>query len=273
MPDVKPMRSILKWAGGKHRLIPRLTELMPKGKRFVEPFVGSGVVFLNLDYPKYLLGETNPDLMILYQVLQKADQRFIRYCRNFFVPENNCQSVYLEMRARFNSTQDPKEKAALFLYLNRHGYNGLCRYNLSGIYNVPFGQMKKPFFPEDRVKLLRERLKVAKLQCQDFTKTMTQAKVGDVVYCDPPYVPLSTTANFRQYSGNHFGDEQQAELAELARSLSKRGIPVLISNHDTEVTRELYRHAKITSFPVTRTISCNGAKRKPAQELIAVFQK
>lgn len=264
-------RSPLKWAGSKHKLIPLLRELLPPGKRLIEPFAGSAVVSLNLDYPKYLLGEMNPDVVTFYTFLQNEGDAFMRYCKKYFKPENNCKEAYIHLRERFNLSKDPREKSALFLYLNRHGFNGLCRYNSSGKYNVPFGQMKYPEFPEQRIHLFRARLNKTKLVCQDFTKTMRQAKPGDVVYCDPPYVPLSETAKFKEYHTGRFSNDDQVALAELGRDLSKRGIPVIISNHDTEYTREIYKHAKVTSFPVARTISCNWQSRVPVSELLAIF--
>ena len=106
---------------------------------------------------------------------------------------------------------------------------------------------------------------------RDFRETMKEAKNGDVIYCDPPYVPLSATANFSDYASEGFGLQEQKELADLAKQLRRKGIPVVISNHDTEFTMREYKEARIIRFQVRRYISCNGANRNYAPELLAVF--
>ena len=264
-------KSFLKWAGGKYRLLDKILPTLPAGTRLVEPFVGSGVVFLNTDYPHYLLNDVNSDLIALYKILIKQPKTFIEYARSFFTPKNNTATCYYQLRKQFNSSTDLLERAALFIYLNRHGYNGLCRYNLKGEFNVPFGQYKKPHFPEAQLLLFATRAKHAKFTQQPFEKTMLQARVGDVVYCDPPYVPLSTSANFTQYSMRKFTLQDQTYLAELALSLAEKDIPVIISNHNTAFTRQIYQTAKFKKFTATRLISCHGASRQPAKELLAIF--
>lgn len=265
------VRPFLKWAGNKFRVVSTIKSVLPNGKRLVEPFLGSGAVFLNTDYPEYLLGELNEDLVQLYNFLKDEDKRFIQYARRHFKEETNVANEYYARRLKFNLSKNPRERAALFIYLNRHGFNGLCRYNHDGQYNVPFGQHSSMLFPEERMKLFAEKAKFASIYCQDFQKTFDQIKKGDVVYCDPPYVPLSTTASFTNYSGHGFGMEKQTMLVDCARTAAKKGVPVLISNHDTPLTRELYHDARIISFDVARTISADRDNRKPVRELIAIY--
>ena len=136
------MRPFLKWAGGKYRLIERIKEKLPPGKRLLEPFAGSCALSLNTDYDSYWLNDINADLINLYKTLQKDGPSFIAFCRAFFKDTNNTPEKFYELRQQFNTEKDIYSKAALFLYLNRHGYNGLCRYNSSGEFNVPFGQYK-----------------------------------------------------------------------------------------------------------------------------------
>lgn len=266
-----PNRPFLKWPGGKYRIIDRIKEQLPSGSRLIEPFVGSGAVFLNTDYPRYLLADSNRDLINIYRCLQKEGASFVEYCRQFFVPENNKAEKYYELRERFNETDDVYEKSALFLYLNRHGYNGLCRYNAVGHFNVPFGRYAKPYFPEREMLYFAEKVKKADVLCADFRDTLALAEKGDVVYCDPPYVPLSDTSNFTEYSPGGFGRAEQLALAKMAKRLAERGIPVLISNHDTEFTRTHYDTAHISSFDVPRFISCDGKNRHKVSELLALF--
>ena len=267
-------RPFLKWPGGKYRLIDRINKRLQAGKRLVEPFVGSGAVFLNTDYDRYLLADTNPDLINLFNILKQDGQPFIDYCHSFFSAENNSEATYYAYREKFNSSDDIKLKSALFIYLNRHCYNGLCRYNSSNEFNSPFGRYKKPYFPEKEMQFFHKAAKKARFIHSSFKDTMKKVKTGDIVYCDPPYTPLSKTASFTDYFSGGFNWEQQISLSEWASKLAKRGIPVIISNHDTDNTRNLYHKAGATTegFQVRRTISCNSNKRNEIGEILAVFQ-
>ena len=265
------MKPFLKWAGNKYKIVERIKALLPSGQRLVEPFVGSGALFLNTEYPRYLLTDANADLITLYQHLQVEGETFIEYCRPLFTPENNDKDRYYALRDEFNSTDDSRRKSAIFLYMNKHGYNGLCRYNMQGGFNVPFGRYKRPYFPEKEMLYFHQKSQNVTFQHADFREVMESCVPNDVVYCDPPYVPLSTTANFTSYSSGGFGWEEQKMLATLAQSLATRGIPVLISNHNTEFVRDIYSTASISEFDVQRYISCDGENRAKAAELLALF--
>jgi len=266
------MRPFLKWAGGKTRIVDRIRDVLPEGQRLIEPFVGSGALFLNVEFRCYLLADANRDLINCYQQVQSGGAEFVERCAAYFTPANNSADAYYELRDRFNATVDPLERAALFVYLNRHGYNGLCRYNSSGGFNVPFGRYAKPYFPEEEMLSFWRKSALCRFQVADFLRTMDSAEPGDVVYCDPPYVPLSSTANFTSYSADSFNLESQRALAEKATELAHRGIPVIISNHDTPFTRSIYEDAdELSYFEVQRHISCDGSNRSKAAELLAVF--
>jgi DNA adenine methylase len=266
-------RPFLKWAGGKYRCLEHILPCLPKANRLIEPFAGSGVVFLNANYDNYTLADKNQDLIYLYQYVQKEGDSFINYCEKLFTPYNNCNKIYYQLRTHFNQCVEERERAALFLYLNRHGYNGLCRYNLKGQYNVPFGRYKKPYFPRQELINFHLKSQMATLVCTDFHNTFAHAQAGDVIYCDPPYAPIDQLSNFSSYTQIKFGEKEQIMLAELARDASKRGIPVIISNHDTPFTRLHYKTSRIKSFSVRRNISCNKSGRHLIKELIAVFQR
>ncbi len=269
MEHVKPF---LKWAGGKYRCINHVLRALPHATRLVEPFTGSGAVFLNVPYTHYLLGEVNADLVALYEHVKYQGKTFIDDCQDFFCSKNNQEEQYYKFRVQFNqSLIGTPQRAALFLYLNRHGYNGLCRYNLSGGYNVPFGRYKKPYFPRQELFSFHQKSQNACFIRADFRQTFSYTKPGDIIYCDPPYVPLSKTSHFTAYACQKFGITEQIALAELAAKTAKHGVPVIISNHDTPFTRELYRASDITSFSVSRNISCKGSQRLSVRELIAVF--
>jgi len=268
------MKPFLKWAGNKFAIIERIQQLLPTtGNRLIEPFTGSAAVFLNTNYPKALLCDFNADLIELYRYLQKDGPVFIKYAKRFFTDANNTPEAYYDFREEFNAKPDPLKKAALFLYFNRHGYNGLCRYNAKGGFNVPFGRYNKPYFPQVEMQAFYQATQERNVEFrqQDFQTTLLEARTGDVVYCDPPYVPLSETANFTSYSSSAFGPVQQEALASLAQKLSGKGIPVIISNHDTPFTQEAYKGAKIYPFQVQRFISCQGEKRNKADEMLAYF--
>ncbi|MEZ9198862.1 Dam family site-specific DNA-(adenine-N6)-methyltransferase [Shewanella sp. 10N.286.54.B9] len=269
---IKKQRAFLKWAGGKFKLIEALKEHLPQGERLVEPFVGAGSVFLNTDYDHYLLCDINQDLINLYKIVQSDPEKYIKAAKALFVPEMNQKEAYYKIRSSFNETKDPFKRSVYFLYMNRHGFNGLCRYNRKGGFNVPFGSYKKPYFPENEIRAFSEKAQRAEFRCIGYEQAIDMTKVGDVVYCDPPYAPLSSTASFTTYVGAGFSLDDQALLARKSRHTAiERGIPVLISNHDIPLTRELYHGATFGSIQVQRNISQNGSGRKKVDELMALY--
>tara|TARA_B110000238_G_scaffold179403_1_gene202646 strand:+ start:397 stop:1215 length:819 start_codon:yes stop_codon:yes gene_type:complete len=270
----KKHRSFLKWAGGKYGLSDVIGKILPKGERLIEPFVGAGSIFLNTDYQHYILNDINQDLINLYKIIQLTPERFISDAANLFSAEHNQSQVYYQLRKEFNETTDSYYRSLLFLYMNRHGYNGLCRYNKSGGYNVPFGQYKKPYFPEAELNYFAEKSHRATFVCEGYRDTFKRAKSGDVIYCDPPYVPLSKTASFTSYTGTSFGLDEQADLANAAEEVSSlKKVSVLISNHDTIWTRKIYENAtKFKSIKVSRTISQKGGSRKKVSEILALYK-
>jgi DNA adenine methylase len=270
---IQVKKPFLKWAGGKTKVVPVLKPLLPCGRgRLIEPFVGAGALFLNTEYPNSFLCDSNADLMCVYAFLQEHSAKFIQECGNLFTPENNQEERYYQLRAEFNQQGEPERHAALFVYLNRHAFNGLCRFNRTGQFNVPFGLYDKPYFPREEMETFAARLQTAFLEIQDFRVTLAQSGDDDVVYADPPYVPLSATANFTDYASGGFSLEDQKDLAACAIQAAQRGATVIISNHDTPLTRELYQDAsQIITLQVRRNISCDGNNRGKAKELIAVF--
>jgi DNA adenine methylase len=217
------------------------------------------------------VADFNEDLVNLYQSIRNDADRFIEEAEALFGTRNN-RSDFDALRAEFNESSDPFRKSVIFVYLNRHGFNGLCRYNAKGKFNVPFGRYDNPGLPAEEIRTFSLAAQRMNFVHQDFVTTMTQSVTGDVVYCDPPYVPLSVTSNFTSYSPGEFGFPHQKALAEKARECAARGIPVVISNHDTAESRALYQGAEIHSFPVQRFISSKASTRGNAQELLAIFR-
>ncbi|EEY45030.1 Dam family site-specific DNA-(adenine-N6)-methyltransferase [Vibrio mimicus] len=269
---MKKQRAFLKWAGGKYSLVEDIQRHLPEARELVEPFVGAGSVFLNTDFERYLLADINPDLINFYNLLKTQPQSYISEAKRWFVPENNRKEAYLDIRKQFNQSDDVMFRSLAFLYMNRFGFNGLCRYNKKGGFNVPFGSYKKPYFPEQELEFFANKAQRATFICASYDETFARAQSDSVIYCDPPYAPLSNTANFTSYAGNGFTMLDQKALADMADNTAKeRRIPVLISNHDTAQTREIYQNARLSVVKVNRTISRNGAGRNKVDELLALF--
>ncbi len=279
--DMKPSNNVvllesnkpfLKWAGGKFKIIQRILAELPEGKRLIEPFLGSGAVFLNAQYDEFLLADSNADLINLFLQVQQHGAEFADYAAVLFTPENNTEEAFYEFREEFNTIQDVAKKSALFVYLNRHCFNGLYRCNSKGRFNVPFGRYAKPAFPHKELLNFHHKSQGAIFVHQDFLTTMNQAVAGDVVYCDPPYAPLTPTANFSSYTSAGFNQKEQESLANKACELQERGVKVVISNHDTPFTRSIYQSARIVSFDVQRFISSKAKERNKAAELMACYE-
>lgn len=273
--SITGMRSALKWAGGKKKIISEIASLLPKKgkKRLVEPFVGGGSVFLNLEFDEYLLADMNKDLINLFNIIKNQSSDFIKDAQKFFNEDNNQSEKYYSYRSQFNQSVDQYERSLLFLYLNRHGYNGLCRYNKSGGYNVPFGRYKHPYFPKAELQYFSKKAQKATFIQGDFETAFAQLNETDVVYCDPPYSPINPTSNFTAYAGNSFTDEDQKRLVDYAETAKKNNIPTLISNHYVDFTQDLYQDAtKKKLINVQRSISRKGKGRIKVKEILALYE-
>jgi DNA adenine methylase len=249
----------LKWAGGKRWLAPHLEPLWRPHdrRRLVEPFCGGLAVALSLRPRRALLNDINPCLIDFYRSLQSG--------LTIDLPMENIRSMYDGHRRRFNDLleagqgSDP-EAAALFYYLNRTGYNGLCRFNDSGLFNVPFGRYARITYIRDFAPYARV-LRGWLFTCLDVEALPLER--SDFVYADPPYdVP------FTSYSRGGFTWDDQVRTAER---LSKHRGPVVLSNQATPRIRSLYRKLgfRLTYLDAPRRISCTG-DRSPAREVLAL---
>lgn len=268
-------KPFLKWAGGKSRLVATIEPLL-QGQRLIEPFAGSCALFLGSQFKHALLADLNEDLIALYTLLQQDDAlAFIDYAQTFFTPECNTQEQYTALRARFNALPiGDRERAALFVYLNRHAFNGICRYNRSGLFNVPYGKYKGPGFPKDAMTAFVTRVKDCVFVHQGYIDTFQNAGSGDVIYADPPYAPLSLTASFSAYAKEGFAWSDHQELARQAVEATRRGARVVISNHATPAILDLYtEHGGDCSrlLEVRRSVSAQKESRGTAGEVLAVF--
>jgi len=225
-------------------------------------------VFLGTNFSEYLLGDGNPHLIQLYRTVAEQPDRFIEVASSFFCEGNRSKERYLEIRREFNDRSDVLLRAAQFLYMNKFVFNGLCRYNRSGQFNVPYGHKAGvPHFPLDEVENFSKRARQATFMHSDFVSVMQMARLGDVVYCDPPYLDREEAASFRAYGAGEFSFDRQCELADMARQLGMNGIPVAISNHDCAAARQLYSGAKILEFSVHRSVSASSVARGNVAEI------
>lgn len=268
----KYIRSFLKWPGNKYKVLDKIIPLLPVGNRFIEPFVGSGVVFINTNYNEYIIGDLNKDLILLYKSLSDMDKpdvkKFISRVKFLFDRGNN-KDYYDDVKHCFNENEF--YKCENFIYLNRHGFNGLCRYNKQGKYNVAFGKYDNVYLPECEITAYSEKLKKVSEFKSNYQECFEDVRAGDVIYCDPPFVPLKESG-FTKYFGNSFTMADHRDLLSCILSARDRGATVLVSNHDLDSTRELYSGAtKIISFPVRRSISMKKETRGEVLELIAIY--
>ncbi|EOE1544153.1 DNA adenine methylase [Providencia rettgeri] len=280
----KSNKTILKWAGSKVRIMEQLRPHLPKAKRLVEPFAGSCAVMMNTDYEQYLIADANIDLIRLYKQVKADDFGFVPSLIDFFI-QGNDETLFYQRREIFNrrdkeadaqlfeSIEDynkavERNKAGLFLYLNRHCYNGLCRYNSKGNFNVPFGKYKKPYFPENEIIAFYHKAYRAEIVNLEWQDTLSLVEDNDGVYCDPPYMGN----NFSQYHTAGFTDADHEALAIALKDINDiQGNPITVSN--SPEAKALYADLGFTIHEIEapRTIAGNG-KRTPAKEIIAVLE-
>ncbi|HAF1616156.1 TPA: Dam family site-specific DNA-(adenine-N6)-methyltransferase [Salmonella enterica] len=267
-------RPFLKWAGGKYSLLPDLYQLIPAGMRLIEPFVGGGSVFLNSDkHACFLLADVNTDLINLYQMLAVVPGAVIRHARVMFDRLNDAES-YTALRDEFNAqVMDGPERAAAFLFLNRHCFNGLIRYNRNNQFNVGWGKYPSPYFPLDEINAFTEMAHNCVFMAAGFHRTLALAGEGDVVYCDPPYEPMPGTAGFTHYAAGGFTWDDQVALAECCVAAHQRGARVVIGNSTAPRVIDLYsQHGfEIHHISARRSISGKGSTRETAKDLVAIL--
>ena len=266
------MKTFMKWAGNKSSIVDLIQPHL-LGKNLIEPFAGSCAVSLNTSFDRYVCNDINADLIHMYAMIQKDASNFITLAKEYF-NNGNIQERFYELRELYNNSTDKDVRACLFLYLNRHCFNGLCRYNKSGKFNVPFGKYSSPYFPEKEINEFAQYTSNFIFTNESFQESFKRANSDSVIYCDPPYLPLTDTADFSKYAVDDFTVDHHKELSTLARQTADTlGCTVIISNHDTDEIRAFYKDAdKIESFLVKRTISSNTAERKKAPELLAIYK-
>ena len=265
----RPAMPVVMWLGNKFRIAKKIADVLPAGRRLVEPFVGSGAIFINTRYDRYLLSDKNSDLINLHKILQRDGERFIHLCQRYFTPEYDNKPAYKNMLGVYRYDDiDDTTRAAIYLYLNRHGFRGKMCYTKKGLLSTSYWR-NRPYFPENEMREFHKKSQHAEFVVAGFEETMSRATAGDVVYCDPPYSPLGNSEeHFVRYTTDGFGADDHARLVSIAEQCADRGVYVAISNHDTESTRDLYRGAtQIDTLQVARFFG----PRETADELLAIY--
>ena len=258
------MSTILKWAGNKTAIMPELKKHLPAGARLVEPFAGSCAVMMATDYSAYLVADINPDLINMYQQIKDDPEFFLMIASGLFKQGSKYGFQLIRHSFNYGKSSGKVWRAAAFLFLNRHCYRGLCRYNKSGGFNVPYGNYEKPYFPQEEVLAFAEKAQRATFICASYEETLAMLQTGDVVYCDPPY-----DGTFSGYHAAGFSEDDQYRLASILERRSSEGHPVVVSNSDTFLTRSLYRNFKRHRITAPRSLGVAAGEGKSAEEIIA----
>ncbi len=266
-PRGRPALPLVKWSGSKAPIAAKLAALVPS--RFFayhEPFVGGGSMFFALRPARSFLSDLNAELMNLYAVVkQQLEPLLAALARH-----QNTREHFLAVRGIHPDTLPPVERAARTLFLNRTCFNGLFRVNRAGLFNVPYGsQQHTTFFQPDSLRRAHLALQNADIACRDFTTCADQARRGDFVYLDPPYVNgLRGDQGFVSYQANGFGEADAERVAELFEQLDRQACRVMLSNPDTAVTRARYRGFRIESLSVRRQVGGHADRRGHAHEIV-----
>jgi DNA adenine methylase len=239
---------------------------------------------LNAEFANYIVSDANADLINLYKQLQLKGKSFADYCATYFVPKYQTEDEYYRLRDVFNSTKDLEEKAALFLYLNKHCYNGLSRYNSKGGFNTPVGRNSKQVMNASafRMQLVQAWLDTVRNKnflfvAGDFRNVLRQFQdEGVVVYADPPYIPLAKNqakaSDFTSYTTDGFTLRDQGDLATLAEEMAAKGVSSLISNSHTPKSLEVFANGQIHVVEASRSISAEGKSRGKVQEILVLYK-
>lgn len=268
------MKPFLSWAGNKYSVIDQISALMPKGERFIDVFCGSGAVFMNVKFDKYLVADLNEDLIFLFHEVKRNPVAFTSIARALF-DNFKGQDGYHKVRKMFNQKDQSgitTIKAAQMLYLNKHCYNGLFRRNLKGLLNSPYGHREKVYFPEKEMMDFHTIAPQCEFYCCGYESTLAKAGMGDVVYCDPPYAKKPDAAMFTQYSGAAWDMNEQLKLLERCLQAHERGAKIVISNSDSEEIISLYRSAGffIHMIPTRRKIAAASSSRAKVMDILAI---
>ncbi|MDC7280776.1 DNA adenine methylase [Butyrivibrio fibrisolvens] len=273
------MEPFVKWAGGKRQLIDKIWERTPnKYDTYYEPFIGGGAVLFHLKPQKAVINDTNEQLINVYRQLKEDPRAVIRAVNR--LDKGPCdKEYYLARRVEYNNKIQNRELdaecAAYMIWINKHCFNGLYRVNNKGLFNVPYNnkQLGKSM-DEANLMNIGYYLQEAdvKIHCKDFEEICREIKENDFVYFDSPYIPVSETASFTDYTKDGFTYDDHVRLSKLYKSLSDKGVKCMLSNHDVDLVYELYDGFRIESTDVKRNINSNAKKRRGKEVIITNYE-
>lgn len=265
----------VKWAGGKRQLLSQIKERMPeKYNRYYEPFVGGGAVVFALLPEEAVINDINKALVNTYRQIQKEPCKFLNQIHRLDDEMwTDGKAYYYALRERYNNKLSGGEfdikLAALFVFLNKHCFNGLYRVNGKGLFNVPYNNSRKKSVDEETIKAVSEYLKKVKILDGDFEEACKEAGKGDFVFIDSPYAPLNPTS-FESYTKEGFDVESHKRLADLFDELTVRGCYCMLTNHNTPFIHDLYGNKgyQIDVVSVKRMINADATKRVGEEVII-----
>lgn len=266
-------KPIIKWVGGKRQLIEQIKKYMPKKfNNYFEPFIGGGALFFELNKENSVINDFNPELTNMYEIIKTNPYDLIKDLKK----HKNTESYYYKMRELDRNSSYEKlskvEKASRLIFLNRTGFNGLYRVNSKGQNNVPFGKYSNPLIvDEENILSCHKGLQTTAILTGDFENIKAYIKQGDFIYLDPPYVPVSDTANFTSYTSQGFDSNMQIRLKEFCDYINSIGTYFMMSNSYTEVILELYKDYTIKIVEANRALNCKASERKNKVKEVLVF--
>lgn len=273
MKKNKLVAPVLKWVGGKRQLIDEIEKVLPKNySTYYEPFIGGGAVLFELQHDKVVINDINSELINVYNVIKEDVESLIADLSK----HKNESEYFYNMREKdrdkeiYNSMTDI-DKASRIIYLNKTCYNGLFRVNKSGEFNSPFGNYKNPnIVNEFTLRAVSNYFNKAKITFSngDFEDSLKGIRKGSFVYLDPPYDPVSSSANFTGYDKGGFDRQQQIRLKAVCDSLNKKGVKFLLSNSATDFITDLYSEYKIVKVKAKRSINSNADLRGEVDEVL-----
>lgn len=272
------MTPFIKWAGGKKQLLSYIEEMMPSQyNRYYEPFIGGGALLLDVAPENAVINDMNPQLLNIYRQLKIDAEPIISYLNEWDSVSCNTE-YYNEKRIEFNRHIEENiltaETAALFIWINKHCFNGLYRVNRKGLFNVPYNnKVKGSSAVPENLRAIGEYLRSNNVTILegDFAQAVKDAQKGDFIYFDSPYVPISDTANFTAYARDGFSLEAHQRLATLAKELRDKGCFVMLSNNDVPLVHELYDSFNIRTVNVRRSVNRDATKRKGQEVIITGY--
>ena len=270
-------KPFVKWAGGKRQLIPILNQNLPESfGTYYEPFLGGGALLFHIltdkNGQKCSISDLNSDLVLAYTTIRDRIDSLIASLKNHEKNyQKNSESYYYSIRE--SNPRSEIENTSRLIFLNRTCFNGLYRVNSKGKFNVPLGKYSNPnIVNEENLRAVSHILQSSRIsiKCRDFEAVLRDAKKGDLIYFDPPYQPVSATANFTSYTNKDFTYDDLTRLAELCLKLDSRGCNVLLSNSDSKEVAEVFAKNtwKITRIEANRSINSNSKKRTGHFELL-----